>query len=165
MNLARTIFVVLVVFILQVTAIHKMAVAGAIPDLLVVVLVALVLQRGPVVAVVIGFILGFLQDLGNASYLGMNALAKSILAYGISRLGSGLLPEHVIYKGILIFAACLLNDVLLLAITTSCSLGEMLYSFFRYSILSAVYSALVGACIYALLELFTRRVVRSRGGY
>lgn len=165
MNLARTIFVVLVIFILQVTAIHKMAVAGAFPDLLVIALVALVLQRGPVLAVVIGFSLGFLQDLGNASYLGMNALAKSILAYGVSRLGSGLLPENVLYKGIIIFVACLLNDMLLLAITTSFSIGEMFYSFFRYSVLSAIYSALVGVCTYGLIELFTRRVVRSRGGY
>jgi hypothetical protein len=95
----------------------------------------------------------------------MNALAKSILAYGVSWLGRGLLPENVLYKGIIIFVACLVNDMLTLAITTSFSLGEMFSSFFRYSILSAIYSALVGVCIYALLELLTRRVVRPRGGY
>lgn len=165
MSLVRTILVILAVFVMQVTVIHRMAVAGAFPDLLIIALVALVLPCGPVLAVIIGFVLGFFQDLGNASYLGMNALSKSILAYGVSRLGSGLLPEHVLYKGIIIFAACLLNDILSLAITTSFSLGDMLYSFFRFSLLSAVYSALVGVCIYGLIGLLTRRVVRSRGGY
>ena len=165
MNLVRAIVVVLIVFILQVTAVHRMAIAGARPDLLVVALVAIVLECGPVLAVAVGFFLGFLQDLGDASYLGMNALAKSILAYGISRLGGGLLPEHVLYKGIIIFIACLVNDVMQLAITTSFALGDMLYSFFRYSILSAVYSALVGVCVFALIGLFSRRVVRSRGGF
>lgn len=165
MNFARIVFVAFVVFVLQVTAIHAIAVAGCFPDLLMILLVAIVLGRSPVAAVVIGFFLGFLQDLGNASFLGMNALAKSVIAYGVSRLGGGLLPEHVLYKGIIIFCACFLNDVIVLGVTTSFSIGEMLFSLFRYSALSAVYSALVGVCIYAFLELFTRRVVRPGGGY
>ncbi len=124
MNIARIIFVALVVFIIQVTAISRIAVAGCTPDLIVILLVSLVLERGPVMAVVIGFLLGFLQDLGNASFLGMNALSKSILAYGVSRLGGGLLPENVLYKGFIVFAACLLNDIVVLPITTSFAIGE-----------------------------------------
>jgi rod shape-determining protein MreD len=164
LNVARTIFVAIVVFVIQVTAVHRIAVAGCAPDLVVILVVALVLERGPVVAVVIGFLLGFLQDLGNASFLGMNALAKSILAYGVSRLGGGLLPENVLYKGFIIFAACLVNDVVVLPIATSFSIREIFVSFFRYSLLSAFYSALVGVCVFALLELLTRRVVRPGGG-
>ena len=165
MNVARIIFVALVVFIIQVTAISRIAVAGCAPDLIVILLVSLVLERGPVMAVVIGFLLGFLQDLGNASFLGMNALSKSILAYGISRLGRGLLPENVLYKGFIVFAACLLNDIVVLPITTSFAIREIFVSFFRYSLLSALYSALVGVCIFALLELLPRRVVRPGGGH
>jgi rod shape-determining protein MreD len=164
-NVARIVFVALVAFVIQVTAIHRIAIAGCAPDLLVILLVALVLDRPPVAAVVIGFLVGFLQDLGNASHLGMNALAKSVVAYGVSRLGSGLLPENVLYKGFIIFAACLVNDVIVLPIATSFSLRETFVSFFRYSLLSAFYSSLVGVIIFALLELLTRRVVRPGGGY
>lgn len=165
MNVARIVFVALVVFVIQVTAIHRIAVAGCTPDLTVILLVALVLERGPVLAVVIGFLLGFLQDLGNASLLGMNALAKSVLAYGVSRVGGGLLPENVLFKGFIVFVACILNDIIVLPIATSFSVGQMIVSFFRYSLLSALYSALVGVCIFALVELLTRRVVRPGGGY
>jgi rod shape-determining protein MreD len=165
MNIVRIIFIALVVFIIQVTAIRRIEVAGCAPDLMVILLVSLVLERGPVLAVIIGFLLGFLQDLGNASFLGMNALAKSILAYGVSRVGGGLLPENVLYKGFIIFAACLVNDIVVLPIATSFSLGDMFASFFRFSLLSALYSALLGVAIYALLELLTRRVVRPGGGY
>jgi len=164
-NIARIIFVALVVFVIQMTAIHRIAVAGCAPDLMVILIVSLVLERGPVPAVVIGFLLGFLQDLGNASFLGMNALSKSVLSYGVSRLGGGLLPENVLYKGFIIFAACLLNDIIVLPIATSFSIGEIFVSFFRYSILSALYSALVGVCIFGLLELLTRRVVRPGVGH
>jgi rod shape-determining protein MreD len=165
MNIVRIFFVALVVFLIQVTAIHRIGVAGCTPDLMVILLVSLALERGPVLAVVIGFLLGFLQDLGNASFLGMNALAKSILAYGVSRIGGGLLPENALYKGFIIFAACLVNDIVVLPVATSFSLGDMFVSFFRFSLLSALYSALIGVVIYALLELLTRRVVRPGGGY
>jgi rod shape-determining protein MreD len=165
MNIVRIFFVALVVLLVQVTAIHRIGVAGCTPDLMVILIVSLVLDRGPVLAVIIGFLIGFLQDLGNASFLGMNALAKSILAYGVSRVGGGLLPEHALYKGFIIFAACLVNDIVVLPIATSFSVGDMFVSFFRYSLLSALYSALLGVVIYALLELLTRRVVRPGGGY
>ncbi len=165
MNIVRIIFVALVVFVIQMTAVSRIGVAGCTPDLMVILLVSLVLDRGPVLAVVIGFLLGFLQDLGNASFLGMNALAKSILAYGVSRVGGGLLPENPLYKGFIIFAACLVNDIVVLPIATSFSLGDMFVSFFRFSLLSALYSALLGVIIYTLLELLTRRVVRPGGGY
>jgi rod shape-determining protein MreD len=165
MNIVRVIFVALVVLLLQVTAIRHIGVAGCTPDLMVILLVSLALDRGPVLAVVIGFLLGFLQDLGNASFLGMNVLAKSILAYGVSRLGGGLLPENALYKGFIIFAACLVNDIIVLPIVTSFSVRGMFVSFFRFSLLSALYSALLGVVIYTLLELLTRRVVRPGGGY
>jgi rod shape-determining protein MreD len=165
MNIVRIVVVALIVFVIQVTAIRHMAVAGCTPDLMIILLVALVLERGPVLAVVIGFLLGFLQDLGNASFLGMNALAKSILAYGVSRVGGGLFPENVLYRGLIVFAACIVNDIIVLPIATSFSVGDMVVSFFRYSLLSALYTAVLGVVIYALLELLTRRVVRSGGRY
>ncbi len=165
MGILRIMIVAFVVFILQVTAIRAMALAGCVPDLMVILLVSIVLGRGPVLAVIIGFLLGFLQDLGNASFLGMNALAKSILAYGVSRVGGGLLPENVLYKGFIVFAACLVNDIVVLPIATSFSLGDVIVSFFRYSLLSALYSAVLGVVVYALLEVLTRRVVRPGGGY
>ena len=165
MNIVRIIFIALVVLLIQVTAIRHIGVAGCTPDLMVILLVSLVLERGPVLAVVIGFLLGFLQDLGNASLLGMNALAKSILAYGVSRVGGGLLPENVLYKGFIIFIACLVNDIIVLPIATSFSFSDIFMSFFRYSLLSALYSALLGVVIYALLEPLTRKVVRPGGGY
>lgn len=165
MNVARTILIALLLFTMQVTVVHRIAVAGAVPDLMIVLLVALVLPRGPVLAVIIGFLLGFLQDLGNASFLGMNALSKSIVAYGVARVGGGLLPEKVLYKGFVVVAACLVNDFVVLAVTTSFSLGQIIVSFFRYSITSALYSAVVGIVVFTAVELFTRRVVRSSGGY
>lgn len=165
MNTVRIILVAVVVFILQVTFVHKVTIAGASPDLMIVLLVAFVLGRGPVVAVIVGFLLGFLLDLGNASFLGLNALAKSIIAYGVSRVGGGFFPESTLFKCFLILAASLVNDIVILAVTMNFSIPEILVSFFRYSILSAVYTAVIGVVVIEIIGIATRRVVRPRGGF
>ena len=108
----RVVLAAFVVFILQITVIHKVTVAGASPDLMMVMLVVLVIDRKPIVGIIVGFLLGFLQDLGNASFLGMNALAKSLVGYGIARYGRDYLPDNILFKGLLVFVACLIHDII-----------------------------------------------------
>lgn len=154
----------MIILVLQLKVVPQMRVAGVAPDLMMVLLIALVLERGPVTAVIIGFVLGLLQDLGNASFLGMNALAKSLVAYGVSRFGAGFLPESVLFKGLLIVVACLFNDVVVLIVTTGFNVPGIIVSFFRYSLLSAFYTAVVGVCVFVLFDTVTGRVVGARGG-
>ena len=155
----------LVVFVLQVTLVHEVPVWGATPDLMLVLLVVLVIDRRPVTAVIIGFLLGFLQDLGNASFLGMNALAKSVIAYGISRFASGYLPESTLFKGLLIFIAALVSHIIVLNITASFHPGVVLVNFFRFSVLSAIYTSLTGILVLAVLKLVPGRRARPVGRY
>jgi rod shape-determining protein MreD len=163
-RIVRILLTALVILILQVTVVHSMEILGASPDLIIILLIALVMERGPVTAVIMGFCLGFLQDLGNASFLGMNALAKSIIAYGVSRFAQGFLPESILFKGFLIFAVSLVNDILVLIITTF-SFIDILVGFFRFSLLSALYTALVGMAVLQLVKIATGRVVRPGARY
>lgn len=164
MKAIRIVLLAVVIFILQLKVVPSIGLLGVTPDLFIVLLVALVLERGPVAAVIIGFLLGFLQDLGNASHLGMNALAKSLIAYGVSRFGAGFLPESVLFKGLLIFAAGLCNELLSLMVTTGFDIPVIILSFFRYSILSSLYTAVVGLVVFAVIDAVTGRVVGGRGG-
>ena len=137
----RVVLAAFVVFILQITVIHKVTVAGASPDLMMVMLVVLVIDRKPIVGIIVGFLLGFLQDLGNASFLGMNALAKSLVGYGIARYGRDYLPDNILFKGLLVFVACLIHDIITLHIATSFDPTDVIVAFFRYSSLSAASTA------------------------
>jgi rod shape-determining protein MreD len=159
------ILITAVVFILQVTVVDDISSGLIAPDLIVVLLVVLVLEKNPVAAVAIGFCLGFLQDLGNASLLGMNALIKSILAYSISRYGGSFLPERTVYKAILILLAFLAGDFIQLCIVTSFNIADVVNSFFRYSFLSGIYTAVLGVAILKVIELVTGRMVGSGAGY
>jgi rod shape-determining protein MreD len=164
-NAMRAVLAAFVVFVLQVTVVSEISIAGASPDLVIVLLILLVADRDPVTAVVTGFLLGFLQDLGNASLLGMNALAKSIVAYGAARVGGDFFPEHFLFRALLIVVASLVNDAVVLIVTTRFDVIEIIVSFFRYSILSAVYGGIVGLAAIIVVTLAGGRVVRSRGGY
>jgi rod shape-determining protein MreD len=161
----RIILTALIVFILQVTLAHDIKLAGASPDLMMVMLVVLVIDRKPIVGIIAGFLLGFLQDLGVASFLGMNTLAKSIVGYGIARFGREYLPDNILFKGLLVFAACLVNDIITLHIVTSFNPVEVIIAFFRYSIFSAAYTALLAVLVMQILDILPRRTVRSGGRY
>jgi rod shape-determining protein MreD len=161
----RIFFVSIIAFILQGTGVNRIWPGGASPDLLFAVVLLLVLDRGPVIAVVTGFLLGFLQDLGNASFLGMNALANSTVAYAVSRLGRDYLPESAMFKISLFFVAYLAKSIIILNISESFSPIRVIFFFFRYSILSALYTAFIAIFVWKLLELLSERVVRPGGGY
>ncbi len=161
----RIILVSFLVFILQVTLVHNVTVAGASPDLIMVLLVVLVIDRRPITGIIVGFLLGFLQDLGNASFLGMNALAKSIVGYGIAKYGRDYLPDNILFRGLLVFAACLINDIITLNVAISFDPAEVIVAFFRYSILSAAYTALLAVLIMQIIDIIPRRMVRSGGRY
>lgn len=161
----RIVFVSVVAFVLQVTIVNGAWPGKASPDLVFVVLLLIIIDRGPVTAVVAGFLLGFLQDLGNASFLGMNALANSVVAYGVSRLGRDYLPEDVVFRIFLFFAAFLVKSIIVLNITESFSFIRVITFFFRYSVLSALYTALIAVFLWKFVQLISERVVRPGGGY
>ena len=163
MKTIRIVLLAALIFVLQLKVVPSIGLLGVAPDLVIVFLVALVLERGPVAAVIIGFALGFLQDLGNASFLGMNALSKSLIAYGVSRFGAGFIPESVLFRGLLIFAASLCSEIVSLIVTTGFDLSVIAMSFFRYSILSALYTALVGLLVFAVIDAVTGMVGGARG--
>ncbi len=163
--LLRVVLAAFIVFILQVTVINKVGAAWASPDLIMVMLVVLVIDRKPIVGIIAGFLLGFLQDLDNASYLGMNALAKSLVGYGIARYGRDYLPDNILFKGLLVFIACLIHDIIKLHIVKSFDPAEVIAAFFRYSILSAASTALLALLVMQIIDILPRRMVRSGGRY
>lgn len=161
----RIVLAALVVFVLQATVVHRLAVTGAVPDLVLVMLAVLVIDRGPVAGVIAGFLLGFLQDLGNAELLGMNALAKSIVGYGIARYGGDYLPDNPLFRGLLVFSAALVNDIVVLNISRSFDPVDVIAAFFRSSLLSGVYTAVLAVVVIQVVRLLPGRVVRPGGRY
>jgi rod shape-determining protein MreD len=71
----------------QVSIFSQLHVFGAVPDLLLVLLVALALLRGSVVGAVGGFFAGLLVDTASLGTLGLTSLVLTLAGYWIGRYG------------------------------------------------------------------------------
>jgi len=162
MNSLTIFFIFISGIILQLTIADNMAIAGSQPDFVIIVLVSIAVRKNPIPAVIIGFLLGFLQDLANPVFLGMNALSKSLLAYAISRIGGAYLPHTLFYFALLVFSSCLINDVIVLNIVYNFSISDVLRSFFRFSLLTGIYSTAIAILLYILFVFFELVGVRNR---
>lgn len=162
---ARALLAALIVVALQMTLAHRIAPAGSAPDLVLVLLAVLVIDRRPLVGIVAGFLLGLFQDLGNASLLGMNALAKSIVGYGIARCGGEYIPDSALFRGLLVLAAALVNDAIVIAIGTPLGLAGALALFLRDSLLAGVYTAVLAVLVMQVVRVIPGRAVRAGGRY
>ncbi len=73
--------IVIVLLLVQTTFIPLISLGGFLPDLLMIWLVVVALQRGQIEATVTGFAAGLLQDLVATKFLGLAALAKTIACF------------------------------------------------------------------------------------
>lgn len=71
----------------QVSIFAQLHVLGAVPDLLLVLLVAIALLRGSVVGAVGGFFAGLIVDTANLGTLGLTSLVLTLAGYWIGRYG------------------------------------------------------------------------------
>lgn len=93
--------------LLQSTVMYRLSIAGACPDLLLVLTVMTGLLHGTRYGTAVGFIGGLLQDLLIGRFLGMNALVKMVTGYLV-----GLTEEKVFKENFITpFAAVLLGTL------------------------------------------------------
>jgi rod shape-determining protein MreD len=71
----------LIVFIIQMTFVPLISVAGFTPDLLILWLVTMGIRRGRLEATIGGFLVGLLQDVTTTQFFGLAALSKSLAGY------------------------------------------------------------------------------------
>jgi rod shape-determining protein MreD len=154
----------LLVLLLQMTLVNRLTIGGIRPDLVLLLLIFLVVRRNAVAAVAIGFLLGFLQDLGNPDFLGLNALAGSLTAYAVSKVSTRMAQDHALFQGLLIFCGVLFHDLIYLPFFHRLDLAGIVVEFFRYSVPGALYTALLGYPVLLLAWLLSgRRSQLARG--
>lgn len=136
---------------LQATVVRHISIFGIRPDLPLIVVVLLGVTRGGTTGTIAGFAIGLAQDLTNPAFLGLNALTKSLLGFGggsmRSHLNTGSLPLHAA----MLFAAVLAHDLVYWTIFTRLALTDLFIALVTRSLPTAVYTAVVGMWIVAVL--------------
>lgn len=153
---------IVVYLVLQAAVARHIAIGNVAPDFVVICVVLFGLQRGPIMGSLFGFLVGLIVDLGNPGFLGLNALAKSVLGYGSGRLGAAT-SGGVLVLFIVFFAAAFVHDLLYLVVFMWPHLGSAFATLFTVALPSALYTALAGIVVERLLALLGAKVVTSLG--
>lgn len=98
--------------ILQTTVIPSMAVFGVQPDLLIVILFFICLKHGVIPGVYIGFFIGLGQDLYSPSFLGQNALAKTVIGFFMGFFNEKVMRTDPILKIVILVVSFIIHDTL-----------------------------------------------------
>lgn len=150
---ANTLFLILIVVLYQslfsgLLTIHRISL-----DLPLLILVYVGLTRGPASGAIFGFIVGFLLDLYNPSFLGLGAFIKTCLGYLVGSFKDNLYLESNLSKGAVIFFSLLLNDLTYYFFSSGLNLSYVFFVFLNYSLLSGLYTALVGLIFLWFLQI------------
>ncbi len=128
------------------------AIKGIAPEFSVIALVILALAAGPTAATTGGFLIGLIQDLSNPSLLGLHALCKCTLGYGLGSLRGRLVYGMPVVEFAVLVLAVLAHDLVFLMVQDRFVTEHFLGTFFLRSAPVALYTGIVGLPILRLVE-------------
>jgi rod shape-determining protein MreD len=155
--------VLVVYFLLQAVLSEALTFGKIGPDFPLLIVAYFGLFRGALAGSVFGFAAGLLQDLFNPSFLGLNALTKTLVGFALGRAGAQTEREHPLFLLALFGVSALAHDFIYLAFATRLHLGNFLLTWVTVSVPSAVYTAVVGALVHTVVLFFLSEVVRNLG--
>lgn len=155
---------VLVVFFLLQAVLSDALTFGKIgPDFPLLIVAYFAIFRGALAGSIFGFAAGLLQDLFNPSFLGLNALTKSLTGFALGRAGAQTERDHPLFLLALFGISALAHDFLYLLFATQLHLGNFFLTWVTVAVPSAVYTAVVGAVVHTVVVFFLTEVVRYLG--
>jgi rod shape-determining protein MreD len=129
------------------------SIAGIAPDFAMIAVVMLALAAGTAPATVGGFLTGLAQDLSNPTVLGLRALCKTCLGYGLGKLRGRLVHGMPLVEAAVVAVAVLAHDVVFLLVQSNLVDEAFLLPLVTKSLPVAVYSAVVAVPLLRLAEL------------
>jgi rod shape-determining protein MreD len=150
--------VAILLFVIQVTFISRMSVEMITPDIPVLLMIYISLQRGQFVGMIFGFLYGFFIDVFVGSFLGLYALTYTIVAF----IAGYFYEENRVKE---IFQSYFVIFIMFLSIVFSNLVYFIIFiqgmSEFNFSLLLAKYC--IGSTIYTLIFGIFFMFIISRG--
>jgi rod shape-determining protein MreD len=140
----------LVCLLLQATLAPRIAIGQISPDFVVVIVMLAALFRGAVPGAFVGFVVGFIQDLGNPVMLGLNALTKTLLGFAVGRVGEKTFPDNALFLFAVFATASFGHDAVYLFFYKWPHLGSAFVMMGISALPSALYTAAFGVVIETL---------------
>jgi rod shape-determining protein MreD len=148
----RYMLILATALILQSTLLKLIALGEIRPDLIMVALFYVALLEGSYGATIAGFCVGLVQDVYDPHTLGLNALCKSLVGFGLGYCQRGVFMEGLFARSFILFAAVLLHDILYFLLSYWPEVGKGLGMVFHSGIPAALYTAILGYVIFYLIR-------------
>jgi rod shape-determining protein MreD len=162
----RLLLLVVVLVIMQVTIFPHLRLFGVVPDLGLLVAVAVGYQDGPEAGALIGFVAGFGYDLFLETPIGLNALAYALVGYGVGVLEAGLFRSPRWLPSFLGFLGGLAGGLLFIAVGVLAGVEAVKGSHAVQDVLlAAVYDALLAPIVFFLVRKVSGNPDRLGAGW
>ncbi len=158
MTVLRHVLMMILALLVQTSWAHTLQLFGIRPDFVLLVVVYVGIVSGQVEATILGFVSGFLLDVYNPAFMGVNALANAVVGFTVGYSREDIAAEELRVQGLVVFFAGLIQSLIFFVFSSFANLGAILPAFFRYGIGSALYSAIIG------IALLLAASVRFQGG-
>lgn len=163
MRTTLPIFIALLFLFLQMVAANKLAIGEIAPDFPLLFVVYFGLFRGSFQSTIAGFLVGFIQDVYNPAFLGLNALLKSILGFVAGHIGSKTELDSIPFLALIFLLSHIGHDLVYMLFYFGFDPARILMLFFSVTIPSAIYTTLVGILIHTACAFAGLKVVKAFG--
>jgi len=152
MKLLHGVLLLSLALLVQSTFLKVIAIGGYQPDLILMALFYVALMKGSYGATIAGFSIGLVQDLYAPETLGLNALCKSVISFGLGFCQRGVFVEGLIPRSLILFAAVLAHDLLYFLLALWPQVGRSLGMVVRLGLPTAIYTAVVAYVVFYLVH-------------
>ncbi len=153
MRTVRVLLLVVVIVIVQVTVFPHLRLFGVVPDLGLLVAIAVGYQEGPEAGALVGFVAGLGYDLFLETPLGLSALAYALVGYGVGIIESSLLRSPRWLPSLLGFLGGLVGGLLIITIGVLVGLDGVKGAHGVETVLfAALYDALLAPFVFFLVR-------------
>ena len=144
--------------LIQTSWTHSIAIAGIRPDIILIVIVYIGIRSGQLEATIFGFMSGFLLDIYNPEFMGVNACANSVVGFAVGYSRVGIVAEDLRVQVLVLLIASLLHDLIYFVLSSVSNPLKFVTAFFTYGVGTAIYTSIIGLMIVILVS------IRFRGG-
>ena len=109
-------------------------------------------------ATIFGFVSGFLVDVYNPEFMGINACANSVVGFAAGYSRVGIVAEDLRVQVLALLIGSLLHGMIYFALSSVSNPLNFVTAFFTYGVGTAIYTAIIGLMIVILVS------IRFQGG-
>ena len=142
--IVKHIGLLLLAFIIQSTVVEHISIRGIKPDIILIILIYVSLRSGSMIGVILGFSIGLLQDFyGPPANLGLNALCKSLLGFGVGIGKEGLYKDSMLVLMLTLVISYITHDIIYHIIDARFTLDAVVSWFVGVSLPSVFYTVVL----------------------